>query len=137
MQLPGIEDVTAWSLVAEMGPDMAPFKAADELASWACVCPGNHERARDQRAILAVAHSMIVTGFYLIKCGYQYKDSGADFFDRRNREHTARKAVKRLSSLGYKVTLEELPNSQPNYARHMAGSYFQGSGLVSLLREPQ
>jgi transposase len=158
-QLPGIEDVTAWSLVAEMGPDLAPFDTADQLASWACVCPGNHEsagkqrtgktrkgnpwlrhaiseaawgasktkksyfhaqyhricaRRGDQRAILAVAHSMIVTGFYLIKHGYQFKDLGADFFDRRNREHTARRAVKRLSSLGYKVTLEEMPVSQPN-----------------------
>jgi|SRR5882757_1307304 transposase len=158
-QLPGIEDVTAWSLVAEMGPDMAPFDTADQLASWACVCPGNHEsagkqrtgktrkgnpwlrhaiseaawgasktkksyfhaqyhricaRRGDQRAILAVAHSMIVTGFYLIKYGYQFKDLGADFFDRRNREHTARRAVKRLSSLGYRVILEELPTAPPN-----------------------
>jgi len=51
---------------------------------------------------------MIVVGFYLIKYDLQFNDLGADFFDRRNREHTARRAVKRLSSLGYKVTLEEL-----------------------------
>ena len=152
MQLPGIDEVTAWSLVAEMGPDMAPFETAEQAASWSCVCPGNHESAGKQgngrtrkgnpwlrsaiceaawgasrtkksyfhaqyaricvrhgpkRALMAVAHSMIVVGFYLIKYDLEFKDLGADFFDRRNREHTTRRAVKRLIALGYKVHLEE------------------------------
>lgn len=153
-QLPGVDEVTAWSLVAEMGADMAPFDTAEQAASWACVCPGNNEsagkqhsgrtrkgnrwlraaigeaawgaartkksyfhaqyhrirgRRGEQRALLAVAHSMIIVGFYLVKHDLQFRDLGADFFDRRNREHTARRAVKRLNSLGYKVTLEEVP----------------------------
>jgi transposase len=152
MQVPGIDEVTAWSLVAEMGPDMAPFETAEQAASWACVCPGNHESAgkqRDgrtrqgnpwlrsaiceaawgasrtkksyfhaqyaricarrgpQRALMAVAHSMIVVGFYLIKYDLQFKDLGADFFDRRNREHATRRAAKRLNALGYTVHLEQ------------------------------
>src|SRR5262249_55868489 len=48
MQEPGIEEVTAWSLVAEMGPDMAPFETAEQAASWACVCPGNHQSGGKQ-----------------------------------------------------------------------------------------
>ena len=56
---------------------------------------------------MAVAHSMIVVGFYLIKYDLEFKDLGADFFDRRNREHATRRAVKRLIALGYKVHLEE------------------------------
>jgi transposase len=48
-QLPGIDEITAWSLVAEMGADMAPFDTAEQAASWACVCPGNHESAGKQR----------------------------------------------------------------------------------------
>ena len=155
MQLPGIDEVTAWSLVAEMGPDMAPFETAEQAASWSCVCPGNHESAGKQgngrtrkgnpwlrsaiceaawgasrtkksyfhaqyaricvrhgpkRALMAVAHSMIVVGFYLIKYDLEFKDLGADFFDRRNREHATRRAVKRLTALGYKVHLEEAVN---------------------------
>ena len=151
MQVPGIDEVTAWSLVAEMGPDMAPFETAEEAASWSCVCPGNNESAGKQRsgrtrkgnpwlrsaiceaawgasrtkksyfhaqyaricarrgpnrALMAVAHSMIVVGFCLIKYGLEFKDLGADFFDRRNREHATRRAVKRLNSLGYEVHLE-------------------------------
>ena len=53
---------------------------------------------------------MIVVGFYLIKYDLEFKDLGADFFDRRNREHTTRRAVKRLTALGYKVHLEEAVN---------------------------
>jgi transposase len=49
MQLPGIDEITAWSLVAEMGPDMAPFATAEDAASWSCVCPGNYESAGKQR----------------------------------------------------------------------------------------
>ena len=56
---------------------------------------------------MAVAHSMIVVGFYLIKYDLEFKDLGADFFDRRNREHATRRAVKRLITVGYKVHLEE------------------------------
>jgi hypothetical protein len=56
---------------------------------------------------MAVAHSMIVVGFYLIKYDLQFKDLGADFFDRRNREHATRRALKRLNALGYTVHLEQ------------------------------
>jgi len=35
--------------------------------------------------LMAVAHSMIVVGFYLIQYDQQFRDLGADFFDRRNR----------------------------------------------------
>jgi hypothetical protein len=50
---------------------------------------------------------MIVVGFYLIKYDLQFNDLGADFFDRRNREHATRRAVKRLHALGYTVHLEQ------------------------------
>jgi transposase len=152
MQVPGIDEITAWALVAEMGPDMAPFATAEQAASWSCVCPGNHESAGKQRdgrtrkgnpwlrsaiceaawgasrtkksyfhaqyarvcarrgpkrALMAVAHSMLVVGFYLIKYDMKFNDLGADFFDRRNREHATRRAVKRLNALGYNVHLEQ------------------------------
>jgi len=37
--VPGIDVVTAWTLLAEIGVDSAPFPGADHLASWAGLCP--------------------------------------------------------------------------------------------------
>jgi transposase len=43
--LPGLEEVAAAHLIAEIGVNMAQFPSAQHLASWAGICPGNHERA--------------------------------------------------------------------------------------------
>jgi transposase len=63
-------------------------------------------RRGKKRAILAVAHSMLVMAYYMIQRQEPYRDAGADFFDRRQPEDTARRLVKRLESLGYHVTLQ-------------------------------
>ena len=61
-----------------------------------------------KRALIAVAHSMIIVDYSLIKYALKFNDLGADFFDRRNGEHATRRAVKRPTALGYKVHLEEV-----------------------------
>jgi transposase len=43
--VPGIDLRTAQGLLAEIGADMGVFGTASRLASWAAVCPGNHESA--------------------------------------------------------------------------------------------
>jgi transposase len=43
--IPGIDRVAAWALLAEIGDNMAQFPTAERLASWAALCPGNHESA--------------------------------------------------------------------------------------------
>jgi transposase len=42
-EIPGIGRATAEHLIAEITTDMARFPTAKHLASWAKVCPGNHE----------------------------------------------------------------------------------------------
>ena len=43
--VPDVERVTACSLVAEICVEMKQFPTARHLASWAALCPGNHESA--------------------------------------------------------------------------------------------
>jgi len=43
--IPGINQRTAEVILAEMGPDMSAFPSARHLASWAALCPGQHESA--------------------------------------------------------------------------------------------
>jgi transposase len=63
-------------------------------------------RRGKKRAILAVAHSVLVMAYYMIQRREPYRDAGADFFDRLQPEDTARRPVKRLESLGYHVSLQ-------------------------------
>ena len=46
--IPGIDRITAWTLVAELGTDMSVFPDADHCASWAGMCPGNRRSAGKQ-----------------------------------------------------------------------------------------
>jgi len=46
----GIGKVTAQAIIAEIGVDTSPFPTAAHLASWAGMCPGNHESAGKRRS---------------------------------------------------------------------------------------
>jgi transposase len=48
--IPGIDRRAAQNIVAEIGADLKPFPSAGHLASWAGVCPGNHESAGKRRS---------------------------------------------------------------------------------------
>jgi len=64
-------------------------------------------RRGSKRAVVAVAHSILVIAYHILKEeGALYTDLGGTYFDERNREATTRRTVKRLERLGYKVTLE-------------------------------
>jgi len=43
--VPGVDQITAWTVLAEIGTDMEVFGDSRHLASWAALCPGNRESA--------------------------------------------------------------------------------------------
>jgi transposase len=57
------------------------------------------------KAVLAVAHSVLVIAYHLLKTGRPYSDLGADYFDQLDAARLERHHVKRLQQLGYEVTL--------------------------------
>jgi len=50
MTIPGVGKRTAEVVIAEIGVDMTRFPSAAHLASWAGLCPGNHESAGTRRS---------------------------------------------------------------------------------------
>jgi transposase len=49
MTIPGIDAVAAEAIIGEIGVDMSAFPTAAHLASWAGMCPGQHESAGKSR----------------------------------------------------------------------------------------
>ena len=58
-----------------------------------------------KKAVVAVAHSMLVIAYHLLRDGVDYCDLGPDFFLKRNREAIQRRCVGQLQRLGYEVRL--------------------------------
>ena len=124
LTIPGVDEVSAATIIAELGVDMDQFGKADRLASWAGLCPGNNESAGKRkscrigkgnrwirrnlcevahaavktkgcyysekfknlsarrgrkRAIVAIAHSILRTMFYMLKRKEHYQDRLVDY----------------------------------------------------------
>jgi transposase len=60
------------------------------------------------RALIAVAHSLLVTVYSFTIAGIPFQDLGLDYFDRLNKQNLERSLVKRLEKLGNRVTIESL-----------------------------
>jgi N-formylglutamate amidohydrolase len=59
-----------------------------------------------KRAILAVAHSILVTIHALLKNQQNDQDLGSDYFAKKNADGLKRYCVRKLEALGHQVTLE-------------------------------
>lgn len=150
--IPGIDEIAARALLAEIGTKMEQFPTAQHCASWAGLCPGNNESAgkrlngkarkgspwlrrvlvqaawaashakdtylRSQffriatrrgkkRALVAVAHTMIVIAWHVLKSQSTYRELGGDFFEKRQTEALQRSLVRRLERMGHHVTLTQ------------------------------
>jgi transposase len=60
-------------------------------------------RRGPKKAVMAVAASMLTAAYHMLRDGVEYKDLGADHFDRRDKDKTAKRLVRRLEELGLQV----------------------------------
>lgn len=65
-------------------------------------------RRGKKRAIVAVAHSLLIGAYHVLRRRVDYQDLGAEHFDRLHPTQLTRHLVKRLEQLGHKVTLEPM-----------------------------
>ena len=151
--IPGVSERAAQVILAEIGQDMTRFPTAGHLASWAGMCPGNHESAGKRlsgktrkgspwlrktlvevanaaartkntylsaqyhrlaarrgrkRALVAVAHTILVIIYRMLSQHQSYEELGSNSFDERDRHTTQKRLVRRLEKLGFQVDLQPL-----------------------------
>jgi transposase len=63
-------------------------------------------RRGKKRAIIAVAHSIVVSAFHMLVRGEPYRELGANYFDERRQTHLVDQLTRRIERLEYRVTLE-------------------------------
>lgn len=64
-------------------------------------------RRGKKRAIVAVAHAMLVSAYHMLSRNEPYRDLGGNYFDQAKRESVAHHLVHRLEKLGFQVLLED------------------------------
>jgi transposase len=57
------------------------------------------------RALMALAHKLLIAAFHMLRTGSPFRELGEDFLDRVSRKRSTAKLVHRLAALGYDVLL--------------------------------
>jgi transposase len=63
-------------------------------------------RRGHKKAVVATGHQILEIAYYVMRDGSTYRELGAEYVQRRDRERTARRHVKQLEALGYIVTVQ-------------------------------
>lgn len=63
-------------------------------------------RRGKKKALLAVAHSILIIAYHLLTENTEYRDLGPIFCDQRDEQRVTRRLVDRLTALGYSVKLD-------------------------------
>ena len=69
------------------------------------------KRVGRKKALVAVAHSLLVIIYHVLACEQTYTELGGDYFDRHHVEQQRDYYIRRLQMLGLKVSVEALPEA--------------------------
>jgi hypothetical protein len=68
-------------------------------------------RKGKQRALLAVAHSILISAYHMLQKQEPYHELGGDYFDRIQPDQLLSKLVSRINRMGFGVILK--PENEP------------------------
>jgi transposase len=145
---PGISDVSACDILAEIGPNLDSFPTDTALVSWSGLCPGNNESAGKRKsgrspvrkhhlktvmievawaavkkkgsyfkdkyyrlkarrgakkAIVAIAHRILLGIYHVIRDGAEFRDLGEDYLKLRNKAKKVIHLQKQALALGFNL----------------------------------
>ena len=156
VSIPGVSNLSAITILSEIGRNMSRFPTAGHLIAWAGLCPGQNEsagkrkrcrlrkgapwlktmlvqcawaakrtknsyyraqfyrlqaRRGPQKAICAVAASILTAIYHILKNGVPHQDLGIDYFDKRKPEAKVKRLVAQIAKLGFEASLTPLANA--------------------------
>ena len=94
--IPGVDRVSAWGIVSEVGLDMRPFPDANHLASWAALCPGNWESAGKNKSGRTRKGSVWLRR-HLCQCAWAVSTKQKNYLSALFKRLAARRGVNRAS----------------------------------------
>jgi len=65
-------------------------------------------RRGKKKALIAVGHKILIMCYYILKHKVPYKELGMDYLDKRKKDKIISNYVKRLTGLGYYVSLQKI-----------------------------
>jgi hypothetical protein len=64
-----------------------------------------------KKALIAVAHSILVIAYHFLAKGTTYQELGPNFFDHLNYQRVVKYHLRRLLELGYRIAPETVPGA--------------------------
>jgi transposase len=104
-KIPGVGWVMAAVLIAELGVDMSVFLSASHLASWAGVCPGNHQSAGKHKGGKRRTGNVHLTTALVEAALSSSKKKGSYYKDKYHRLKARRGAKRAQMAVGHKILI--------------------------------
>jgi transposase len=92
--LPGVGELAAAAILAETGTDVSSFPTAEQMASWAGLCPGNRESAGIQKGS-HTTHGNAYLRTALVQCAWSASRKHGSVFEARFKHLVKRLGPKR------------------------------------------